>query len=178
MRFHLKSWTPLLIVVYGIAWGCGLAETWVSVCEAEPSLGQTVKDEDVALAYAYERTMPDPAIQLSTVMVEAKKIQHSQEDLVKIMDLYLKTIYKKIETHKYYPDSAKSQEIQGEPVVSFTLNKSGRLLKVQVTQSSGYEVLDEAVKKTICLAEPFESIPDALQKVRLSIKIPVQFTLR
>lgn len=60
-----------------------------------------------------------------------------------------------LERFKYYPASARRRGIEGVVEVSFDLDGEGRASTLQVTEGSGYSVLDQAALQTVRRAEPF-----------------------
>lgn len=68
-----------------------------------------------------------------------------------------------------YPEAARSQRLEGDVRVLVGVNKSGQLAYVEVRKSSGYSVLDNAAKRIVQLAAPFEPLPDSSQADILEI---------
>ncbi len=69
-------------------------------------------------------------------------------------DQVLGTIKRKIEAHKTYPLVAKKQFWQGISQVRFELHQNGSLKYVQLVQSSGHALLDEAALTAVKQAQP------------------------
>ena len=78
----------------------------------------------------------------------------------------LREIRSQIERTKFYPLIARRQKIEGSPVVEFQINNDGSVQNVELKQTSGSELLDEAAKLTVQQAQPFPYYP---QPVALSI---------
>lgn len=62
--------------------------------------------------------------------------------------------------------------------LTFTIDRQGRLLSHRIAASSGHPLLDQEVKAMVQRASPMPSIPAALGKSRLTITVPISFTLR
>jgi protein TonB len=60
-----------------------------------------------------------------------------------------------IERHKRYPPRASDRRLEGEAVVALTLDRRGRLRRVELIQSSGHPLLDEAAIDAVQRADPF-----------------------
>ena len=69
-------------------------------------------------------------------------------------DQVLGTIKRRIEAHKTYPLVAKKQFWQGISKVRFELHQNGSLKYVQLVQSSGHALLDEAALTAVKQAQP------------------------
>ena len=54
-----------------------------------------------------------------------------------------------------YPDEARRQRIYGSLRMAVTLKNDGTILELQILESSGHSVLDEAAKRIVRLAAPY-----------------------
>ncbi len=54
-----------------------------------------------------------------------------------------------------YPDQARRQKLSGTLILDVTINAAGKLIKTDIRQSSGHQVLDDAAKRIVELAAPF-----------------------
>ena len=64
-----------------------------------------------------------------------------------------------------YPDEARRQQLHGQLVLTVGLTRDGRVKSVDVIQSSGRKVLDDAAIRIVHLAEPFPALPEDKEKV-------------
>ena len=58
-----------------------------------------------------------------------------------------------------YPDDARRQELHGQVVVTVGLNRDGSVMSVDIIQSSGHKVLDDAAVRIVHLSAPFNALP-------------------
>lgn len=75
---------------------------------------------------------------------------------------YFSRLRKRIEMFWKYPEYARRNRLQGTVGLKFYVNSDGSLRDVKVVQTSGYQILDEAIVETIKKAAPFDRIPEAL----------------
>ncbi|GAA0714398.1 energy transducer TonB [Dokdonella soli] len=64
-----------------------------------------------------------------------------------------------------YPDEARRRQLHGQLVLTVGLERSGRIKSIDVIQSSGHKVLDDAAIRIVRLAEPFPALPESKEKV-------------
>ena len=64
-----------------------------------------------------------------------------------------------------YPDEARRQQLHGQLVLTVGLTRDGHVKSVDVIQSSGHKVLDDAAVRIVHLAEPFPALPEDKEKV-------------
>jgi protein TonB len=62
-----------------------------------------------------------------------------------------------------YPDKARRDKLSGTLILDVAINSDGKLLKTDLRQSSGHQILDDAAKRIVELAAPFEPFPDKLK---------------
>jgi len=82
-------------------------------------------------------------------------------------------IRRKIQKHLRYPAMAMRLGWQGRVTLRLILQKDGNVEGISVTQSSGFNILDENAKKTVEKAAPFSPPPFPLE-----IILPVDYRLR
>ena len=63
-----------------------------------------------------------------------------------------------------YPDQARRQKLSGTLILDVTINAEGELIKTDLRQSSGHQILDDAAKRIVKLAAPFSAFPQKLRK--------------
>jgi len=79
---------------------------------------------------------------------------------------------------KRYPPQAQSRNEQGVVLLSFSLDRSGRVLARSIAKSSGYAELDNEVMAMIMRAEPLPPFPASMPEQRLDLTVPIRFSLR
>ena len=63
-----------------------------------------------------------------------------------------------------YPDQARRKKLSGTLILDVVINADGELVKTDLRQSSGHQILDDAAKRIVKLAAPFSSFPKKLRK--------------
>ncbi|QAU25269.1 energy transducer TonB [Dyella sp. M7H15-1] len=65
-----------------------------------------------------------------------------------------------------YPEQAREQRIHGDVILTVGLNRDGSVHSIDVTQSSGHDVIDKAALAIVKLCAPFPPLPpDSMEKV-------------
>jgi protein TonB len=90
---------------------------------------------------------------------------------------YIGMIRAKLEREKHYPPSARMAGEEGVVRLRFSLNRAGEVLDWKIEQGSVSDALNEEVGRMIRHAAPFHPFPDELQKDRLTLVVPVEFSL-
>jgi TonB family protein len=62
-------------------------------------------------------------------------------------------------------------------VLSFVIEKDGKLVDMRVSGSSGFDRLDKAAIDTLRRLDRFRPIPDILGRDRWPISVPVEYRL-
>jgi len=67
-----------------------------------------------------------------------------------------------------YPQQAREQHLHGNVILTVGLNRDGSIYSIDVTQSSGYSVLDKSAIAIVKMSAPFPPLPrDNKEKVDL-----------
>ncbi len=83
----------------------------------------------------------------------------------------LAAIWRRINSHKYYPGSARRRGIIGSPRVTFTINKDGSIGWIKLAASCGEAELDAAAIETVQRAAPLPYYAGAITlAVRYSLE--------
>lgn len=62
-----------------------------------------------------------------------------------------------------YPDQARRKKMSGTLILDVVINADGKLIKADLRQSSGHQILDDAAKRIVKLASPFPAFPKNLR---------------
>lgn len=63
-----------------------------------------------------------------------------------------------------YPDEAIRNRLSGTLILDVVINADGSLRKMELRQSSGHQILDDAAKRIVAMASPFKAFPEKLQQ--------------
>lgn len=83
---------------------------------------------------------------------------------------YFTGLRKAIELVWVYPSEAAHRGVYGQVNLKFIIEANGKVSKIQVVESSGHAVLDQAIVDAIRLASPFAPLPKGFQKDKLIVK--------
>jgi len=90
---------------------------------------------------------------------------------------YAQAIKEKIAGQWKYPQEARKKRLEGRLVALFSLNREGALTRMEITRSSGYEVLDREAERAVQSAAPFPPFPSTITVSRLNINVSFDYTL-
>src|SRR5262245_49513141 len=77
-----------------------------------------------------------------------------------------------LERNKQYPPSARSKGEQGTAVLTFTVNRQGKVTSAHIARSSGSAALDE---QTLALVQGVSFPPPPAEMIGLSLAVPVKY---
>lgn len=90
---------------------------------------------------------------------------------------YAQAIKERIAGQWKYPQEARKKRLEGRLVALFSLNREGALTRMEITRSSGHEVLDREAAGAIERAAPFPPFPSTITVSRLHINVSFDYTL-
>ena len=82
---------------------------------------------------------------------------------------YFNKIRERIKAKWIYPREAGDRGIEGELLIEFHIAKDGRVAFIELRNSSGTAILDDAALTAVKLAQPFPPVPDEIAKQTLAI---------
>jgi len=80
--------------------------------------------------------------------------------------------------YKRYPAEAEARHDTGTVRLSFTMDRNGRVLSRRIQGSSGSAVLDQEVLSMIERAQPLPAFPPGMPQPRMTLVVPIRFSLR
>ena len=90
---------------------------------------------------------------------------------------YLGELLAQLNRFKQYPPQARAAHIEGVVMLHFVLDRSGRLLSAEISQSSGRPALDREALALIVRAQPLPPMPAEMGPT-LDAVLPINFSLR
>jgi TonB family protein len=90
---------------------------------------------------------------------------------------YAQAIKERIAGQWKYPQEARKKRLEGRLVALFSLNREGALTSMEITRSSGHEVLDREAERAVQSAAPFPPFPSTITVSRLNINVSFDYTL-
>ena len=91
-----------------------------------------------------------------------------------VQESYLQQLLAHIDSHKFYPRSARRRGLEGEIEVSFTLLENGNIRDLQVR--GGSRILRKAAERAVLSAQPMPAPPDTMKR-RDSVSFGMLFRL-
>jgi TonB family protein len=90
---------------------------------------------------------------------------------------YLREVAARLSQVKHYPQLAVVQHEEGTVLLSFQIDRAGRLLAWNIASSSGHVDLDVEVGRMIAAAAPFPPFPSSWEQPEKVFEVPIGFYL-
>jgi pilus assembly protein CpaC len=90
---------------------------------------------------------------------------------------YVQEVSEYLSNNIFYPWAAKQAELQGTVVLNLHLTKTGDLLDSNISDSSGYSILDENTMTIARRIVPYPSFPRDISEQDLWVQIPIVYNL-
>jgi len=84
----------------------------------------------------------------------------------------------RINSVKEYPEEARAQGTNGTASISFSVDRSGRVVSVRLSGSSGSSILDQAAVATLRRANPLPAPPADVPGNHFNFTVPLHFSVR
>ena len=77
--------------------------------------------------------------------------------------------------HGRYPRQAIPRRLEGEALLEFVIDRSGKVLTYRLLKSTGHFILDREAKEMIRFADPVPALPDSFPDEAMHVVLPVIF---
>ncbi len=91
---------------------------------------------------------------------------------------YAQQIVAHLNRHKNYPASARARQEEGTVVLSFTLDRHGRVLGSRIARGSGHAELDHEALDMLKRAQPFPLPPPELAQQQFPMSAPIRYNFK
>jgi protein TonB len=91
---------------------------------------------------------------------------------------WVRRLLAQLNRFKQYPRDARRRREEGVVALSFTVDRSGRVLARHVAKSSGSRALDEEALAMLQRAQPLPAFPPGMGGTSRSFNVPIRFSLR
>lgn len=88
---------------------------------------------------------------------------------------WLYVVRSKLRQPNLYPPEAQARRLRGRVVVSFIIDKSGRIVDFWIARSSGSNILDRAAASALVRAVPFPKMPKEMNRQSIKLSYKVEF---
>lgn len=106
-----------------------------------------------------------------------KPVGPTQQELDQARGLYSGMLSREFAKHRQYPRMAQMRNWQGTVQVRLEVNATGQILASQISESSGFEVLDKQALDMVKKAAPLPLPPEVLRGRQFTLLVPVVFRL-
>lgn len=90
---------------------------------------------------------------------------------------YRGMVYQLVNSKKKYPRKARALQQEGTVVAKIKLSKDGKLLNVEIVESSSYKILAQATLEAIKEIKKFPEIPKELGLEEMTFNVPFEYEI-
>lgn len=91
---------------------------------------------------------------------------------------YTQSLNAHFKKFQVYPAMARQRRMTGKVLVRIELDRSGQILSVEIQESSGNPILDDAAMQSARRASPAPAFPSEAVESRRTVTIPYRFSLK
>lgn len=84
----------------------------------------------------------------------------------------------RLQSVKRYPNQAEARREQGVALLSFTVDRNGRVLERSIVKGSGSVALDEEVLALVMRAQPLPAFPPEMDQSVIHLTVPIRFRVQ
>lgn len=115
--------------------------------------------------------------QAETIYLVTPTVNVGPENSTKTTEFY-NNVHKRIGWYKRYPLLAQIRNMEGDVIVYFVVDNTGKVIDASIKDSSGNTVIDQGGIDTIYNASPFMAPPtELLTDNKVKLAVPISFKL-
>ena len=115
--------------------------------------------------------------QAETVYLVTPTVNVGPENSAKTTEFY-SNVHKRIGWYKRYPLLAQVKNMEGDVIVYFVVDNTGKVIDASINDSSGNAVIDQGGIDTIYNASPFIAPPaELMTDNKVKLLVPISFKL-
>lgn len=96
----------------------------------------------------------------------------------KTIATWQKKVAHHLHRHKRYPSAARRKRIEGKVIVSFSIDREGRVVAYAVVNGSGAKILDDAALDILERASPLPTPPSQLVGNAFEFTLPIHYQVK
>ena len=134
---------------------------------------------DVAIGTQNQSGQNQVALQQQTQTSQTNQQTETVEDWAELMPVFNggeKALYKFIQSHFTYPSFARDNDISGKVIVSFIVEKDGKVTDIRIVRSV-HSSIDQEVLRVMSLLPPFKPGTQNGTPVRVRFNLPIRIQL-
>lgn len=136
------------------------------------------RPDAAASAPSPETTAPPPMKTDEEAPRAAAPVAGLSEQDKRAIARWQKKVVVHLHTHKRYPSAARRKRVQGEAVVKFTIDRSGRVVARSLTSGSGAKILDDAAVEILDRASPLPKPPAQMVGNQFELTLPIRYQVK
>jgi len=114
----------------------------------------------------------------TAVCIMAAPLFTAQTASAEDLKSWQKSVGKLIAKKQTYPRAAMRKEIEGKAKVKVSIDRTGAITGFEMTQSTGNDILDNAVPKLMERLNPLPTPPASLSETQLSFVLPLTWRIQ
>ncbi|NRA82263.1 MAG: energy transducer TonB [Gammaproteobacteria bacterium] len=126
-----------------------------------------------------QQAMARPTIDVAQESKQTAALQQGQlsVDVKKGRLDWQQILHAHLERAKRYPRVARRMRKQGMPIITFTVNRNGKVLGASLVKSSGIDSLDQEALALTYRAQPLPRPPISVTGEKLTLTLPINFSI-
>jgi TonB family protein len=94
-----------------------------------------------------------------------------------ILDEYKRALQLAIDQMKFYPKQAKRMQVEGDVIVSFSVEQNGKIKGATILHTSGKKILDSAALAAVQKLKNFTPLPNSIGNAPLQFEVTLNYSL-
>lgn len=146
--------------------------------DGQPTEAMDARKEEAAPSQAAAASVAAAPMTLATDERAAAPAEGSTTEVQVLPPGWQRAVIAHLGRHKRYPPEARAKHIEGEVVLRFVMDRTGKVRSASLTKGSGTAVLDAEALSMLVRAQPLPSLPTQVTGDQVELVVPINYRLK
>lgn len=146
--------------------------------DRQPTEAMDARPQEAAPSQAAAAAAAAAPMALATDERAAAPAEGSVSEAQALPPGWQKAVMAHLGRHKRYPVEARQKRLEGEVLLRFVMDRTGKIRSASLTKPSGAPILDAEALAMLVRAQPLPSLPTQVKGEQVELVVPINYRLK
>lgn len=146
--------------------------------DGQPTEAMDARPQEAAPSQAAAAAAAAAPMALATDERAAAPAEGSVSEAQALPPGWQKAVMAHLGRHKRYPVEARQKRLEGEVLLRFVMDRTGKIRSASLTKPSGAPILDAEALAMLVRAQPLPSLPTQVKGEQVGLVVPINYRLK
>lgn len=146
--------------------------------DGQPTEAMDAREQEAAPSQAAAASVAAAPMALATDERAAAPAEGSVSEAQSLPPGWQKAVMAHLGRHKRYPIEARQKRLEGEVLLRFVMDRTGKIRSASLTKPSGTAILDAEALAMLVRAQPLPPLPTQVRGEQVELVVPINYRLK